>query len=216
MATNPNPLGACDPLLNHPAPYGNLLPTQHQTGSFTEDSPPGGDYLAGVCAQWEAAAQKVTGVGSQAVGRGDAGLCWFGRGICTAFVRQKGNGSLTPTKLPPSACMWPWVRSCPHAPLLPPPQAPVRGGGYDMMMQRHYSSHQEASKCASPSKLMLCLPFQRPPRTQILAPRPLVLLDCHFAFPPPPGSPKHARRDRAYRPCTGTGRRCADEDAAGV
>eukprot|EP00775_Hariotina_reticulata_P007725 gene7725-7924_t len=30
-----------------------------QTSSFTEDSPAGGDYLAQICTEWEAAAQKV-------------------------------------------------------------------------------------------------------------------------------------------------------------
>ncbi|GBG00232.1 epimerase chloroplastic-like, partial [Raphidocelis subcapitata] len=33
------------------------------TGSFTEDSPAGVDYLAAVCAEWEAAAQKARGGG---------------------------------------------------------------------------------------------------------------------------------------------------------
>jgi len=34
-------------------------PHPHQTASFTEDSPAGSDYLAGVCEEWESAAQQV-------------------------------------------------------------------------------------------------------------------------------------------------------------
>jgi NAD dependent epimerase/dehydratase family enzyme len=32
-----------------------------QSASFTEDSAPGSDYLAGICKEWEAAAQKAAG-----------------------------------------------------------------------------------------------------------------------------------------------------------
>ncbi len=60
-------------------------PTDPQTGSFTEDSPKGSDYLAQVCGEWEAAAQKVCGGG---YGRWDCAC------VCVEWggVRRQGGG----------------------------------------------------------------------------------------------------------------------------
>jgi uncharacterized protein (TIGR01777 family) len=39
----------------------------HESAEFTEDSPPGNDYLAGVCAEWEAAARPAAEAGVRTV-----------------------------------------------------------------------------------------------------------------------------------------------------